>query len=198
MSEAVQRIKADDKVAGQPCGWCKAILAPGDDSALCSACGTAHHGTCWDNQLGCSKTDCLNAPLKRMDAAPAGTASTALEKKAPEGYKFCATCKNPMLTDAQVCDLCGAINTPDGIYHGPKENAPGAVASLVCGIIGLFFCGIVLGPLAIAQSNKAKATIRADPRYGGGGIATAGFVLGIVSLIGWGLVMVSRMAQLGR
>jgi hypothetical protein len=195
MSEAAQRIKADEKVAGQPCGWCKATLAPGDESALCGACGTAHHGSCWDNQLGCSKTDCLNAPLKRMDAAPAGTASTALEKKAPDGFKFCATCKNPMLVDAQVCDLCGAVNTPDGIYHGPKENAPGAVAALVCGILSVIICG-PLAFVAIAQSNKAKATIRSDPRYGGGGMATAGFVLGIIGLIGWGLGMVMRFSRM--
>jgi hypothetical protein len=83
----------------------------------------------------------------------------------------------------QVCPGCRAITSLDGIYHGPTMNAPGAVASLVLGIIGIVFCGIVLGPLAIWQSSSARKAINSDPTYGGGGMATAGMVLGIIALL---------------
>ena len=71
---------------------------------------------------------------------------------------------------------------------GQLPNAPGAVASLVCGIIGvaLVCAGLVLGIVAIMQSKKAKRLIAANPgQYGGAGMATAGFILGIIATI-WG------------
>jgi hypothetical protein len=64
-------------------------------------------------------------------------------------------------------------------------NAPGAVASLVLGIIGMFCAGLILGIIAIVKARGAKAKIAANPTmYGGGGMATAGLVLGIIALIG--------------
>ena len=49
-----------------------------------------------------------------------------------------------------------------------------ASTSLVCGIIGLFLFGLVLGPIAIAQAGKAEAL---------GVKATGGKVLGWIDLI---------------
>jgi len=65
-----------------------------------------------------------------------------------------------------------------------------AVAGFVCGIVGLFVFGIVLGPLAIvfsaiglSKSNKEGRPLR--------GLAIAGLVLGIVGVIGWAIVVAS-------
>ncbi|MFD1214000.1 hypothetical protein ACFQ36_18345 [Arthrobacter sp. GCM10027362] len=49
-----------------------------------------------------------------------------------------------------------------------------AQTSLIFGILGLFVLGIVFGPLAISQANKAERLHQA---------ATAGKVLGWISLI---------------
>ena len=68
-----------------------------------------------------------------------------------------------------------------------REQAGGAVASLVCAIIGYFFLGIVLGPIAIALATGARRRIREDPGLGGNGIAIAGLVIGIVDTVLWGL-----------
>lgn len=68
----------------------------------------------------------------------------------------------------------------------PLENAPGAVASMVCGIIGVAVAcvGAVMGIIALVLRKKALAAIRAQPgRYGGQGFCTAGLVLGIISII---------------
>ena len=76
-------------------------------------------------------------------------------------------------------------------YYGPPPNlpaAPGAQTALVCGIIGC--TGLVLGPIALSNSKKAKAVIAAQPMsYGGAGLATAGYVLGIIATI-WGAIAV--------
>lgn len=80
-------------------------------------------------------------------------------------------------------------------YYGPPPNlpaAPGAVTSLVCGIIGCCVgcTGLILGPIAIANSKKARAVIAAQPMaYGGSGLATAGMVTGIIATI-WGAIAV--------
>lgn len=65
-----------------------------------------------------------------------------------------------------------------------KEIKSQAIASLVVAIVSFFCCGIVLAPFAIYRGNKAKALI---DQTGVGkehrGIAQAGFIVGIVSLI---------------
>jgi hypothetical protein len=73
-----------------------------------------------------------------------------------------------------------AFGPQPGGYGG---TAPGATASLVLGILSIFCCGFILGPLAIVYSNKAKAAIFANPGYTGAGMATAGMVLGICGLV---------------
>ncbi|MET9395183.1 DUF4190 domain-containing protein [Streptomyces sp. NPDC006624] len=55
-----------------------------------------------------------------------------------------------------------------------------AIASLCCGIVGLFFLNIVLGPLAIVFGAVAR-------RQGGAGngMAKAGIILGVVDVVLW-------------
>lgn len=79
----------------------------------------------------------------------------------------------------------------------PLGNVPGAVSSMVCGIIGTVLalpcCGMLsfipclvglpLGIVAIVQAKKAKVLLAAYPdMYSGRGVATAGYILGIVAL----------------
>jgi hypothetical protein len=61
-----------------------------------------------------------------------------------------------------------------------RANASGlAIAGLVCGIVGLFVLGIVLGPLAIILGWMAMGR----KWRGGSGMAVAAFVLGWVDTI---------------
>jgi hypothetical protein len=71
---------------------------------------------------------------------------------------------------------------PGGVYAEPP-NAPGAVAALVLGLIGVTFCGLC-APFAFFQGRKAEATAEASGgAYGGKGMATAGKILGIVGSV---------------
>jgi hypothetical protein len=86
---------------------------------------------------------------------------------------------------------------PPGYEQYPEAGSPQthskAIVSLVCGIIGLFLCGVVLGPVAIYYGNQAKKEIRASGgRYTGEGFATAGIVLGIIAVVAFviGLIYV--------
>ena len=78
-----------------------------------------------------------------------------------------------------------------------REKAPGAVASLVLGILGIVICGL-LAPFAWQQGRKAEALARAEG-YDGEGMATAGKVLGIIgtALLVVGVVAVVILAATG-
>lgn len=217
--DAARNLKANLKLDGKPCGWCQIGLHLGDDAAVCNTCEKEHHQRCWDGSGGCSTQGCLAAPLRRLDAPVPGTpgfaapgypppgspfpqggapnpyqaAGHGAPQPPPPGYMSCPNCRTAIMVGTQVCPSCRAITTPDGLYHGPKTNAPGAVAALVCGIIGFFVCGLILGIVAISKANAAKRAIEADPTLGGGGMATAGLVLGILDLVAWGILVLIRI-----
>ncbi|MCD4823355.1 MAG: GYF domain-containing protein [Phycisphaerae bacterium] len=68
----------------------------------------------------------------------------------------------------------------------PLESAPGAVTSMVCGIVGVCLgcAGLILGIIALKQQKKAMEYIASEPtRYGGQGYCTAGRVLGIIAIV---------------
>jgi RNA polymerase subunit RPABC4/transcription elongation factor Spt4 len=192
MAEAAQRLKANLRFAGQACAQCGKPFVIGEDLASCNACGDKHHASCWDSAGGCSRTGCVNAPLEQL-------AMPAKETVAPSPFvsgdrTSCPHCQRLIVPSDVVCPYCNQIATPDGVYHGPKENAPGAQASLVYGIVGLLVCGLILGIVAISKSNQAKAAIRSNPRYGGEGLATAGFVMGIIDIVAWAIIVVLQVS----
>ena len=80
MAEAARTLKTNPKLAGQPCGWCAEPLALGADVSLCTTCETAHHAGCWASSAGCSKAECVNAPLKMLTSAPAWLKSVAVNE----------------------------------------------------------------------------------------------------------------------
>jgi len=62
-----------------------------------------------------------------------------------------------------------------------RQKAPGAVTSLVLGILGILICGL-LAPFAWNMGLKAERAA-ASGDYDGAGMATAGKVLGIVGTV---------------
>ena len=87
----------------------------------------------------------------------------------------------------------------------PQQAAPGgypaqyppaaptnssAIASLVCGILGLTACPVVLSIVALVLGYSAKKTIRASGgREQGDGMATAGIVTGWIGIAIWGALL---------
>ncbi len=74
-----------------------------------------------------------------------------------------------------------------GGYHQPP-NHKDAVTSLVLGIVSLVMCGFVTGIPAMIIGRRAKREIQASGgALGGEGLATAGFVTGLISTVIAGL-----------
>jgi hypothetical protein len=69
-----------------------------------------------------------------------------------------------------------------------KENAPGAIASMVLGIIsiatGCLIVGLILGIIGIVQAKKAAAIAATDPdKYNTGGCLKAGKITSIIGIV---------------
>ena len=77
---------------------------------------------------------------------------------------------------------------PSGGYQpvvgAPAPTDSSATVSLVLGILSLFCCGIILGPIAYFVGNSARQRILASGgAIGGEGMANAGRILGIIGAI---------------
>jgi hypothetical protein len=188
MSDTVKRLKANKKLENTPCGWCYRPLQLGEDAVLCEPCLGTYHAACWDAKGGCARSDCANAPLRRLDA-PAAAAAEELKP----GRARCPHCREIIPSGEPICPFCRQIATPDGVYHGPKTVAKDANSALTAGIVGIFLCGLVLGIVAIVYARRASAAIAQDPTLTGEGRATAGLVLGIIDVVGWAIVILLRL-----
>jgi hypothetical protein len=82
------------------------------------------------------------------------------------------------------------------MYPVRGMEAPGAKQALILGIVSFFCCGIILGPMAIINANKAKQAIAMDPSLTGGGMATAGMILGIIALVLNVVGLIARLAMM--
>jgi hypothetical protein len=69
-----------------------------------------------------------------------------------------------------------------GVHASAGETSGKAIASLVLGIGGFVIFPVVLSILAIVFGRSAKREIAERPGLGGGGLATAGIVLGWIGV----------------
>lgn len=77
---------------------------------------------------------------------------------------------------------------PAGYGAAPVGTNKKAIWSLVLGILGLLCCGFLTGIPAIILARSAKKEMAVSGQ-GGGGLATAGFVLGCIA-VAFGVIFV--------
>lgn len=78
-------------------------------------------------------------------------------------------------------------------YQQPGNGL--AIASLVCGIVGLLIFWIILSPLAIIFGGVGLSKANKGAKYKG--LAIAGLVLGIVGIIGY-IILLATVFDNGR
>jgi hypothetical protein len=78
-----------------------------------------------------------------------------------------------------------SIDPRTGLPRG--EAPPASTASVVALVAGFLLClGPIAGAVAVVAGILGRRAVSADPvRVGGGGLATAGIVLGIVNFLLW-------------
>ncbi len=76
--------------------------------------------------------------------------------------------------------------------HSIKSAGMGlATAGLICGIAGLLFLGIILGPLAIIFGAIGLAQARKNAIGAGKSLATASLVIGIID-VAWFIINLAQ------
>lgn len=69
-------------------------------------------------------------------------------------------------------------------YQPSGQTSTKAIVSLVLAIVSFFVCGLILSIPAVFLGRSAQREIDASGgRLGGRGLATAGFILGIVNVV---------------
>jgi hypothetical protein len=114
---------------------------------------------------------------------------------------YCAKCGAQIVEGSSFCGKCGApvtqpVTQPQPTASPAQPQSPAAtrrtsglaITSLVCGIVGLFLH--FLSILAIIFGGVALAQIGKNPALKGRGMAVAGLVLGIITVIAWIAIIV--------
>lgn len=99
--------------------------------------------------------------------------------------KYCANCGHEVSDEMTYCPYCGANFNQQGYnpYNAygtvPQDGKDYGTPALICGVLGFFVAGLILGIIAVVLANKEKA------RCGGylTGNAKAGKICGIINII---------------
>jgi S1-C subfamily serine protease len=181
---------ACSREVGSECPHCAAEIALGDPIKVCEACGMVHHRSCWKDHARCGSYSCAPArrpSLERLTSGPVLTI-TALDLDRAVPLPAAA----PRVRYASAADV---VVSATGAAARSRVN-PLAIASLVCGLAGIPFLGVVTGLVAVLLGVLALSAIRANSQRGLG-LALAGVLLGIVDVTGWIIFLGVMLSQPG-
>ena len=119
--------------------------------------------------------------------------------RASDGSAFCVGCGSAADTGSSAVQATQPVVTPayqqptyqnsyapqqtymppQVQYMGPQQTSGKAIAALVLSLLGISILAVIFGHSA---SSEIK---RSGGRLGGGGMATAGIVLGWLGMVGW-------------
>jgi len=118
-----------------------------------------------------------------MDRDPTPEEQAPLVGALPKYPLTCPECGQGLKDRPRFCPGCGRRFGPEPARPGPRGQMEGyAVASIACGVAGLFAAPIFGPVLAIVFGKKAKERIAEDPSLEGANLASAGTTLGWVGL----------------
>lgn len=105
---------------------------------------------------------------------------------------FCANCL-VFVRGQKYCSSCKVMAIGDRVPVVERATTPCAEANeaLKYAVIGIFCFGIILEPIAISKSLKARQLIRANPALTGYGKTTATLVIAGFALLLWVLSLLS-------
>jgi len=166
---------AGDRDVGARCPLCQRHIISGELVTVCGACGSVHHGHCWNGSGGCGAYVCA-PPRRALDAPP----TRVLRISAQDLARSAA---------APVAEFSEALEPP-----APRRTSRLAIASLITALLGVPFFGLVTGLVAIILGGLAAGGIRTS-RLKGTPLAVAGILLGILDVLGWTAVLIYFLAR---
>lgn len=195
MSYSFRKMRINKRFESAPCAWCSHALALGEDGAICESCETPHHLKCWFDKNGCGNSSCINNPLPEVTMPPVPEVEIL-----PFTSMRCPSCGKLIAANSRVCVICNAVLVPAGddrdSYPYERTTVSEAKAALIYAILGFFCCG-VFAFVALSKAKSAKDQIDANPEYQGRGMAVAGQIIAIITLVLWGFSVLGIIGRLG-
>lgn len=103
---------------------------------------------------------------------------------------FCRNCGAEMADYAATCPKCGSpVVNANGRNQtvAALPKAPNSISGFVCSLLGCCvpFVGFILSIIGLVLCTKGYKVVRSNPNaYSGSGFLIAGFILGVLGLIG--------------
>ena len=103
---------------------------------------------------------------------------------------FCKNCGAEIAAHAAVCPKCGVpVVNGNGQNQttAPLAKAPNSISGFVCSLLGCCvpFVGFILSIIGLILCTKGYKAVRINPNaYSGTGFLIAGFIFGVIGLIG--------------
>jgi len=156
-------MKANKRVAGQPCAICGRIINLGEPIHNCPACQSINHDSCWKQSGGCaacssSRPSAQLAPSRSMTSGGFDDMEGAMSKPAaPGGANMvpCRWCKEPIMRGARKCKHCNEFQRDEDREMNAKASEENIELSTT-DWIGVLCCPIIAflqGVIYSAQGN---------------------------------------------
>lgn len=133
----------------------------------------------------------------------------------------CNFCGNNVNDNDKFCKACGATvaPSPQQMDQAQKTAQPGAtqfstpingqvngnagagkttgtaIGALVCAIVGLIILPLPMGILGVSLGATGLNHIKTFPNDKGKGLAIAGIVIGIIDIVWWVFVVITKFAK---
>lgn len=138
-------MKANKRVAGQPCAICARPVNLGEQIHNCPSCHSINHDACWRQSGGCTSISCR--PAQAQAPAPAGGAMyeppAAHASGAPGANMVpCRWCKEPIMRGARKCKHCNEFQRDEDRETNKKVYEDEEALS-VTDWIGVLCCPII-------------------------------------------------------
>ena len=190
-------LRANRKVIAERCSICNQGFKLAEETYSCPYCSGYHHAACWQTYRACPNQNGVRVTTSGVDNQTPVTETQITIAPVPhlaEGERRCPNCAKAIRSEALKCRFCGHVF--DQEYAQTVEEIPPELAkeiedyankSLIKSIAGLFFCGPILGPMAILNGRDALRLLDDYPSYRSqtfaGGKALAGIFIGVVDII---------------
>jgi len=155
----------------QICPYCRTAISDQDEVNICPACDTPHHLDCWEENRGCTVFGCSMAP--------------------PDEEKIDVEVETRREEDTR--------ETPQAPMPEEQKVAPGAILSIVLGVVGFFYVwGLLFGGLAIYKAIQARKLIKLNPNeHKGLGLSHVGFAIGAITFTVWAMLLLAGASDFG-
>lgn len=197
-------MRANRKVIASLCSICGQGFELAEEVYPCGQCRGHHHVRCWEAHRNCATI--AGEPGRQELPAQAVEFRPPVVLAAEE--RVCPSCARVIKAEALKCRFCSTVLDQEFVRQIEPKEIPGDIASeveesasksLTYSIVGIFLCGIILEPIAIAKGYSTLKTLREYPAYAASssarGKARAGLIIGWIVAAFWVIGIIANMAK---